>query len=369
MENLRWLFIEAFVFGFLLIYYLRGRSIRWGLVDKPDWRKRHGRAVPLIGGIAIFASFVLVAGPMTGLSQSGLVFLACGSILVLIGALDDYFDYPPWARFAVQIAAALGMAVAGVALYDLGTILPNGELLVLGALAIPLTVFATVGLINAFNMIDGVDGLAGSLSLVALAALIVLAAVAGQGESLQRLLTLSGCVAAFLVYNLRTPMRRAATAFLGDSGSMFLGFALAWFLINLSQGDARILPPAAALWLVAIPLMDTLYCMLRRLANGHSPFAPDRRHLHHLLLAVGFSVRRAVTLLSGVAAALAAVGVAGALAGWPQFVMVAGFVAMFTAYCLTLTLLWRQLDAETGALPDQPLSSRMAAVKTGGKRG
>lgn len=369
MENLRWLFIEAFVFGFLLIYYLRGRSIRWGLVDKPDWRKRHGRAVPLIGGIAIFASFVLVAGPMTGLSQSGLVFLACGSILVLIGVLDDYFDYPPSARFAAQIAAALGMAIAGVALYDLGAILPTGELLVLGALAIPLTVFATVGLINAFNMIDGVDGLAGSLSLVALAALALLAAVAGQAEPLQRLLTLSGCVAAFLFYNLRTPMRRAATAFLGDSGSMFLGFALAWFLINLSQGSARILPPAAALWLVAIPLMDTLYCMLRRLANGHSPFAPDRRHLHHLLLELGFSVRRAVATLAGVATLLAAVGVVAALAGWSQFFMAAAFTAMFGAYCLTLTLVWRQLDAEASALPDQPWDS-MAAVKSGpGKRG
>lgn len=364
LEQLRWLFVEGFVLAFLLVYFLMPKACRLGLVDWPKGRKRHARAVPLIGGLAIFIAYLVALPSASAAGGADLLLLAGAGLLVLVGALDDYFDFPTWPRFAAQIAAGACMIAGGVVLLDLGAITPQGAILHLGFWAVPFTIFATVGMINALNMSDGIDGLSGCLSLVAIAALGVVAIAAGQDASAAKLVVLGGAIVGFLTYNLRTPLRRSAAVFLGDAGSMFLGFTLTWFLIALSQGEARAMPPASALWLVALPLMDTLYSILRRLAAQRSPLAPDDQHLHHLLLDAGLTVQQTVAVLTAVATLLASVGVAGAVFDWPEFTLAAGFAATFGCYCLaaTGTRLHLQRRSRRGA----GTSASRAVAATGG---
>lgn len=353
MESLRWQFIDAFLFTCLLVYFLMPQARRIGLVDLPDKRKRHRHAVPLIGGLAIFAGYVLMLGSADAISRGTFLFIGGGGLVMLIGVLDDYFDFRPLPRFIAQIAAALCMVADGVVLTNLGMLAPGGSLLVLGALSVPFTVFATVGAINALNMTDGLDGLSGSLALVALAALAVIAAGADHGDMLRQSVLLGGCVLGFLLFNMRSPLRKRAVVFLGDAGSMFLGFALTWYLIELSQGPDRAMPPASALWLMALPLMEAIYSIGRRLAAGQSPLQADRRHLHHLLLARGFSVQQTVALLTISAVLLAMVGVFGALRDWPDMYLAVGFVALFAVYATGLSLLWRGVaDLRAGVAAD-----------------
>lgn len=158
-------------------------------------------------------------------------------------------------RFAAQIAAAAMMTLwGGVTLQDLGQLL-SAEPALLGAWAVPFTVFAVVGVINAFNMLDGMDGLAGTYALLAFTPLATAAVIADATVSAVALFTLSAAVAAFLLANLRLPGRPRALVFMGNSGSLFLGLALAWFLVSLSQGEAPVIAPVTALWILAIPLM------------------------------------------------------------------------------------------------------------------
>lgn len=358
MEQLAWLFVEAFALAFLMVYFLLPKAARVGLVDWQTRRKRPARSVPLIGGLAIFITYLVVLGP-TGDDAHSPLLLAGGGLLVLVGALDDYFDFPAWPRLAAQALAALCLPLAGVVISDIGALTLSGQALQLGVLAVPFTLFATVGMVNAFNMSDGIDGLSGSLSLVALISLGVIAVVAGHPENAASLVVLAAGIAGFLIYNLRTPLRRSAAAFLGDSGSMLLGFALTWFLISMSQGPAAAMAPACAVWLVALPLIDTLFAIMRRAAARRSPLQPDTRHFHHLLLRAGLPVSQTVAVLTAIAAVLAGVGVAGAILEWPPFALAAGFAGLFVAYCVGTTAAWRYVERRqqgdaSGSAAEQP---------------
>jgi len=309
----------AFLATATLIAGLRPLAARIGLVDIPNERKNHSAPTPLVGGLAIFlgvlvATLAALATAGLPVSQPLLSFFAAGALLVGVGVVDDRHDLSPLARFAVQIVAALIMVYGGgVVLTDLGRMTPSGEVLELGWLAIPFTVFATLGVINALNMCDGLDGLSGSLAMVSIVGLGLAGLLWGAPGDVALLLLLGAAVPGFLLYNLRLPaVRRRAAVFMGDAGSMFLGFALTWFAIGLSQGPERVIPPAAALWFIMLPILDAVAMMLRRIVRGRSPFAPDREHLHHVFQLAGYSVNQTVFIMvtiavAGVAMALAAV--------------------------------------------------------------
>lgn len=324
-----------------LIYFLKRRAIHIGLVDRPDARKAHLVATPLIGGLAIFCGF-LASLATFGIALNDLRFLAAGLVLTVVGMLDDFHEISPKLRFLAQIAAALLMTLwGGVVLHDLGALSFDGSLFTLGDLAIPVTVFATVGVINALNMSDGMDGQAGSLTLIALLGLVVVTYVAGQYVELNILLLLASAVVAFLAFNLRLPWRPRASVFLGDAGSMFLGFTLAWFMIHLSQGEPRAMSPVTALWFLMLPLLDTVGMMLRRIWKRRSPFQADREHFHHLLLSAGYSPMQSVLIMAG----LALVGVMIGLAGWffevPDILMFAAFLGLATLYFWGMMHAWK----------------------------
>jgi UDP-GlcNAc:undecaprenyl-phosphate/decaprenyl-phosphate GlcNAc-1-phosphate transferase len=211
---------------------------------------------------------------------------------------------------------------------------------------VPITVFSALGVINAFNMIDGMDGLSGSLAVIALGGLAFLAGRGGFGEAQAVLLLVCGAVLGFLLLNFRFPWRERARVFLGDSGSSWIGFVLAWYFIALSQdnpaaGITRAYAPITAVWLFGLPLMDATYVMLRRAREGQPIFGADRHHLHHVFLRSGFSVRQTWGMMVGAALVMAVVGVYAELGGWPEWGMFYLYVGMCAGYFLWMHRVWR----------------------------
>ncbi|HKJ23095.1 MAG TPA: undecaprenyl/decaprenyl-phosphate alpha-N-acetylglucosaminyl 1-phosphate transferase, partial [Gammaproteobacteria bacterium] len=213
----------------------------------------------------------------------------------------------------------------------------------LGGWEIPFTVFSAVGVINALNMIDGLDGLAGSLALVALVSLSFTVLHSGHSASAHLLLIAVAVVVAFLLFNLRFSERRPARVFMGDSGSMFLGFVLTWYVIELSQGPVRVIAPVTALWVLAIPLFDAVYIMFRRMLMGLSPFAADRDHLHHLLQTLGLSAVQTLVVIVTAAVVLALFGLYGLYHGFSEARMFYGFLGLFALYFAGMNLAWWRL--------------------------
>jgi UDP-GlcNAc:undecaprenyl-phosphate GlcNAc-1-phosphate transferase len=188
-------------------------------------------------------------------------------------------------------------------------------------------------------MSDGLDGLAASLALVTLGALGVLAWRGDAHRGVGVLLLLALVLLPFLAFNLRRSGR--ALVFMGDAGSMFLGFALAWFLIQFSQGEHRLMAPVTALWIFALPLIDTVAMMARRVMLGRSPFLADREHFHHLLLAAGLSEKQTLALMVLLALAAAGVGLTGEVLAVPEPWMFVGFAALFGLHFWVVMRAWR----------------------------
>lgn len=255
-----------------------------GLVDKPGARKRHREETPLVGGIAMFGAFVITM-VFNHLYVNEMLGLLSGAfLLTILGILDDYHELNVWSRFIGQTLATLIMFfLGGKSVENLGPLFGENDI-TLGFISLPFTIFATIGIINAINMVDGADGLAGGVSLIAFSFFVFFASLSGNRMNLVVLVTLIAVVLAFLLFNFRFPGRPCALIFMGDAGSMFLGFALCWFAVDLSQGNFHAMKPVTALWILAVPLFDTVAVMVRRITNGLSPFTSDCKHLHHLLM-------------------------------------------------------------------------------------
>ncbi len=321
----------AVIMSVMFVWSLRTIAPVIGFVDHPCARKAHCGQVPLVGGIAMFFGLVLTVF-FWGL-QVEPAFLAASLLLVVIGALDDYKSLSTYIRFLFQFAAAFIMVTwGGVVVEDLGA-LTGDDAIILGDWAVPFTVIAIVGVINAFNMTDGIDGLAGSLSLLAFSFMSVLAFYGGQSVNGSVLLLLACIVAAFLLFNIRIGKRKQALVFMGDAGSMFLGGALCWFAIVLTQGETKVMEPAAAVWILAIPILDTLCLIVRRLRRGESPFSGGRDHLHHILLDSGLSVNRTLLTIFSMSALLGGFAVIGSVL-WSvdAYIYVISFLVLFSAY-------------------------------------
>jgi UDP-GlcNAc:undecaprenyl-phosphate GlcNAc-1-phosphate transferase len=326
-----------------------------GLIDHPGGRKDHLHPVPLVGGAAIVLALVVGELSLSGARIPQPYFLAA-AILVGISIWDDMNDLHHVPRLAAQVVAVLIMVYgAQVQLHSVGNLLGRGPI-GLWVLAVPVTVFAVVGVINAVNMIDGMDGLAGSTSLVSLAFYGVAASLSGLQGMADLAWLLCGALAGFLVFNIRFPWQPRALVFLGDSGSTLLGFTLAWFAIDLTQGPNRTMPPIAALWVVLLPLADTVSLMARRVRRGCSPFHPDREHIHHFLLAHGFSVNGALALLVGISVLFGAVGLLGWRLGVPEPVLFVAFAGLFFAYHFAIGRAWRLHHARGLADADPELA-------------
>lgn len=303
----------AFFGSISLIVLLRNTARRMGLVDHPYGRKQHEGAVPIVGGVAIFGAFAFSALLLTSTEPLYPFRSLLGgmALLVFAGVLDDMHDLSALAKLALQCAAALLMAAwGGIYALQLGDLFGLGGSLVLGNFAIPFTLVCALGLINALNMTDGIDGLAGGLTFISLTAIAALCYAVKLSSHLLMISILIGAVVGFLCFNFRHPLRPRADVFLGDAGSMALGFALCWFAVSLTRAADSAVPPISMVWLVAVPLLDMAVVILRRASTGRSPLLPDREHLHHLLLRAGLSHGATTWTLLVVAASTAGVGIA-----------------------------------------------------------
>ncbi len=302
-----------------------------GLVDRSGGHKDHAGLIPLTGGIAMFCGFlfaVLIAN--IPLAQYKPLF-AGAAILVITGILDDFHELTARTRFIAQIIAFLIMTLwADVVLRDLGPLL-NSQHFYLDTFAVPFTIFAAVGVANAINMVDGVDGLAGTLSMTVFAFLCFLN-LDTAGANLHIMLIIISVIAGFLVLNLQLTKDRTASVFMGDTGSLFIGFLLAWFLTAETQQPYNTITPVTALWIFAIPLFDTVAIMSRRMFKRGSPFKSDRAHLHHILLAAGFDSRQIVLTLFLAAIVCGGIGVLGEARNVPDYIMYYLFLGVFAIY-------------------------------------
>ena len=330
-----------------LILGLRPVAQSLGLVDIPNERKVHDGAIPLVGGIAIFAAVVVAHAVSKAIFPGALgvsnytSFYVAGALLILVGVIDDYRELSPGVRLVSEGGAALIFIFgADVVVRSLGTLTTGGQDVTLGLVAVPFTVFAIIGLINAINMSDGLDGLAGTLSLVPVLGFIVGTIFLGDGKDLVILWCLAASVSAFLLFNVTVPGKRRALIFLGDSGSMFLGLTLAWIAIRLSQGERAAISPAAALWFFALPIYDTVCMTSRRILRKRPPFSADKEHLHHVFLLAGFTVTETVIMMGGLAAVGVVVGLAGTYYKVPDLILASTFVGLGLVYFWAILRAW-----------------------------
>lgn len=325
--------VVAFALAAIATRALFRIAVRIGLADLPGGRKQHEGTIPVTGGIAMYAGFSVAALATGIIAGPTLALVSALGLLVVGGALDDMHDLPPRAKFVVQLVAALLMTSwAGVFVAQLGDLLGLGKLNLYNW-AIPFSVVCVLGVANAINMVDGLDGAAGGVALVATLWLALAAALQGLGTQLLLLLLLACAIAGFLAWNLRLPGRPQARAFMGDAGSMMLGFALCWFSIDLSQGEGRTLPPILFVWILAVPLLDMARVMFMRWLRGASMLEADREHLHHLLLDRGWSVSATALALIGCSVISGAAGFAAWRLGVPDYAMFYAFVALLALMC------------------------------------
>lgn len=299
----------------LFMFALRPIARGVGLIDHPGGRKMHVGDVPVIGGLAM-AGGLLVGSLYSSSAIAGFpFFLTAVAVLVIIGALDDRYDLPPSVRFLAQICATLLM-VAGADVFtrDLGYVFFGG-LVELDWFSIPFTILIVLTAINAFNMFDGSDGVAGIQALIALAFLTFACLVSGSTAHVPFMAGIAGSLVGFLTFNWPSQRTRNVRAFMGDAGSTMLGFSLAWISIELSQEPVRAISPVAILWVFALPIYDLFSSMIRRVAQGQSPFHGDSEHLHHVLKRHGYSSCRVAQLVLFFSAVFASIGVGGYLSG------------------------------------------------------
>jgi UDP-GlcNAc:undecaprenyl-phosphate GlcNAc-1-phosphate transferase len=299
------------VLALLLTPGARALGRRWGIVDVPTQRKIHTESVPRVGGISVTLAAMLALAGTAALGaadvdevQSWMPALLGGLLVFGVGLWDDLRPVRPGTKLVFQVAGAcvavaLGVRIDHVTLFD--------TTLGLGLLAAPLTIVWIVGVTNAFNLMDGLDGLATGLAIIAAGTCAVVSIIRGDVQGGLLLVAFLGALCGFLPYNFNP-----ATIFLGDSGSLVVGYVLAVTAITGLQKGATALAVAVPLLIFALPISETVLSVVRR-TLGHGVrhvFAPDRGHMHHRLLGLGLSHRNAVLLLYVVSLSLSLLALA-----------------------------------------------------------
>ncbi|MES2142188.1 MAG: MraY family glycosyltransferase [Pseudomonadota bacterium] len=329
----------AFFITLLCIILLKPLAVRLGLVDAPSSRKHHQGEIPLIGGLAMFIGFLAALLTLPISLRDYRSFIAGSALLVFVGLLDDFHELSPKSRFLAQIIALLLMFFwGGIKLTHLGNLIFYREI-GLNIYSLPVTVIAGLGIINAINMTDGIDGLAGTLVLTELIILIQCAIFNHQFIAAHILLLIIATVLAFLCLNFRWPGCVHAQVFMGDAGSMLLGFILVWFLIELSQTGSHAVTPVTMLWIMSLPLFDTTAVMLYRASKRKSIFSSDRQHLHHLLTGLNLSAAQISLILGSINLVLAVIGLLGFYYQLAEGILFISFLILFVLYFISVTYL------------------------------
>lgn len=307
------IFLSSFLFSAIILPRLSHIAEKIGLIDQPNERKIHNKPMPLVGGLGMIMALSLTSllfFPLAHLRGffSGLI------ILTITGFLDDFKEIDHYWKFIAQaVAVTLMISFSKTVLLSFGDLFSTGQIN-LGIFAVPLTYFCVIGVINSINMIDGLDGLAGGLSLISLISFAILSYVNNQMELMYLSLGLGGAVLGFLIYNW-PPSR----LFMGDAGSLSLGFSLAFLSIAITQVKDSHVPPVAPLLILAIPIVDTVTVMIERILRGRSPFYADRTHIHHRLIHTGRGKKETLYIILSLSLLLNVIAVGGTILRIPEY--------------------------------------------------
>jgi len=275
-----------------------------GAIDVPkDARRMHKEPIPRLGGVAIYFGFIASFLFFGILTPEMLGILAGSLIIVLLGVFDDRKPIEASVKFMIQIAAAIVVALSGVKIevFTNPNLFSSQEYLVLGSLSIPVTVLWIAAVTNAVNLIDGLDGLAAGVASISSVCLLVIALMVSETNIAVFTACIAGACIGFLPYNLNP-----AKIFMGDSGALFLGFVLACISIEGVFKAYAVISFAVPLLVLALPIFDTTIAILRRIKNKKPIMQPDRGHLHHRLIDMGFNQKQAVSILYLIAGLLGA---------------------------------------------------------------
>lgn len=285
----------AMIISFLMCPLVKSFAYKIGAIDVPkDNRRMHKKPVPRLGGLAIFLGFIVSMLLFANINHEIQGILLGAVIIVVLGVVDDMTPLRAYFKFFVQIAAALVAVFHGVVIETLSNpnVFSQSPYWNLGWLAIPVTVLWIVGITNAVNLIDGLDGLACGVSTISALTMLVIALLVSESGVAVIMASLVGACLGFMPYN-----RNPAKMFMGDTGSTFLGYVLATISIQGLFKYYAVVSFAVPFLILGLPMFDTLFAIVRRLAHGQNPMAPDRGHIHHRLIDMGLNQKQAVAAL------------------------------------------------------------------------
>ena len=287
-------YIVAFTTALAVAYFATPRvkdfAIKVGALDAPDDRKVHTKPIPRMGGLAIYAAFVLAVLASMYVSREVMGLLVGGTVILIVGIIDDLKPLPARVKLLGQIIAAAVLVMFDIKIEWLTN--PFGEMIYVEYLAIPLTILWVVGLTNTVNLIDGLDGLAAGVSTIASVTILLVALQQNFWTVAVLTAALAGSALGFLQHNFNP-----AKIFMGDTGSMFLGYMLAAISILGTVKSAATIALIVPIVALGLPILDTAFAIIRRYMSGRPIFKPDKGHLHHRLLEMGLTQKQAVLLM------------------------------------------------------------------------
>lgn len=299
--------IAAFAVAAVLSYFftppVKNFAHKVGAIDVPkDARRMHKKPIPRLGGLAIYGGFLCSILIFGQLDETMLCVLLGAAIIVALGIFDDVLALGAKLKFVVQIVAAAIPVCIGdlqIGLFTNLNPLSDTPFVHLGILAVPVTIIWIVGITNAVNLIDGLDGLAVGVSSIAAITMLAVALLTGNMPIAITMAALAGACIGFMPYNLNP-----AKIFMGDTGSTFLGYMLATVSIMGLFKFYAVISFAVPFLILGLPIFDTANAIIRRVAAGRSPMSPDRGHVHHKLIDMGFNQKQAVAILYAISATL-----------------------------------------------------------------
>ncbi len=292
----------AALIAFITTPVVKNLAFRVGAVDVPkDGRRMHDHPIPRMGGLAICIGFLLSTMIFAPLTTPVKGMLLGAIIIAILGIFDDIYDLPAKFKFLVQILAAIIAVASGNLIETLSNpnVFSDNLWLQLGWLSYPVTVIWIVAITNAVNLIDGLDGLACGVSTISSMTMLIIALLVAEKSVAVMMAALAGACIGFLPYNLNP-----AKIFMGDTGSTFLGFILATMSVQGMFKMYTIISFVVPFLMLGLPIFDTCFAFIRRIAHGQSPMSPDRSHVHHRLIDMGFSQKQAVGILYIISAIL-----------------------------------------------------------------
>ncbi len=328
-------FIVAGVLAYLFTPPVKKFAQKIGAIDIPkDNRRMHKEPIPRLGGLAIFGGFLCAILIFGKLDQQMLCVLLGAIMIVVLGIFDDVMALGAKLKFVVQIvAAAIPVCIGGLQIRLFTNLNPFSDepYFHLGILAIPVTIIWIVGITNAVNLIDGLDGLAVGVSSIAAITMLAVALLTNEMVIAVTMGALAGACVGFMPYNLNP-----AKIFMGDTGSTFLGYMLATISIMGLFKFYAVISFAVPFLILGLPIFDTANAIIRRVAAGRSPMSPDRGHVHHKLIDMGFNQKQAVAILYAISATLGLTAVVLTSSGEVKaiFLLLAVLVAILVGACV-----------------------------------